>query len=1045
MDHSASPLVKTEDRKVVNVALNDMHEKRKGKDKELNNETIVMYRTLTNEAYKPIKKSKKKRDPAEEIRSINVHKMTPAEVANCYGTNLDLGLEKPRLEKLKKRGKLNQISPPDTNYIKKGLGYVFGGFNALMWVAMILSILSYQPLGSLQGGTPAIFNLGVGVLLAFVVTVSAIFYGYVDFNASQAMKAIKQLVADTATVTRDGVVMEVNAVELFPGDIVHLSLGQRVPADVYLLKVSQDVKFDRSILTGESELINGTITKTDENPLETRNLALSSTFIVQGTAKGVVFATGDDTVVGKIFSLSLQEKEERTILQKELDRFTYIISAAAVTSFSIAMIFWGAWTQYAHPLFATAPVAIINSIGCLTAIVPQGLPVCVALALTIIARRMATRKVLVKNLSIVETVGAISVLCSDKTGTLTKGKMFVDKVALIDKDYSDESLGKEIGGQLVLRMAYLCNDAYLSNDTIVGNSTDVAVYRFAIQNSNTAAFKEYSREFSIPFNSKNKYMLVIVKGPSGLEMYLKGAPDVMMPFCAKIMDSNGGLIPVENVMDSITAKQNAWSSQGQRVLMTCYKKLDVDTVPSDDEKLKLFIKANLSGLTITSLIGIKDPPREDVLEAVQTMRTAGVRIFMVTGDFRLTAEAIAKQVGILTAKTVHSLDQMQKNSDAYLLTKGMAETDMKPKDDDELLGLVLNGSDLLEMSKEDWDVVNTCYSEIVFARTSPEQKMKIVQELRLRGDNVVGVTGDGVNDAPALKVADVGLAMGSGSDVAKEAAQMILLNNDFASIPVAIENGRLVFENLKKVTFYVMPTGTYTQMMAVFSNVFFGMQIPLTSYQQVFFSIAHDVIMSVALMYEKAESDLMRVKPRNIRTNRLVDYKFFVQLYLFIGVIIWLSCFGMFFLYWKTQGFGFYDLMFAYDAWGATWTGTAAELANLLATSQSIFYVTMVIMQLGNVMATRNRRVSVLESNPLYGPRQNLVLVGAIVLHICVALMNVYVSTSPGNPNIFLFGSVPAEYWFIPIPLALGLLLCDEGRKLIVRTYPKSWVADIAW
>eukprot|EP00835_Amoeboradix_gromovi_P004818 NODE_403_length_9316_cov_0.901269.p2 type:complete len:224 gc:universal NODE_403_length_9316_cov_0.901269:6396-7067(+) len=223
------------------------------------------------------------------------------------------------------------------------------------------------------------------------------------------------------------------------------------------------------------------------------------------------------------------------------------------------------------------------------------------------------------------------------------------------------------------------------------------------------------------------------------------------------------------------------------------------------------------------------------------------------------------------------------------------------------------------------------------------------------------------------------------------------------------------------------------------------MQIPLTSYQQVIFSIVHDVVMSISLMYEKAESDLMTVKPRNIKKDRLVDYRFFIQLYLFIGVIIWISCFGMFFLFWSTQGFGFYDLMFAYDSWGSNYSGSAADLANLLSTSQSIFYVTMVIMQLGNILATRNRRVSILESNPLWGPRQNLVLVGSVFVHIFVAVMNVYVSTAPGNPNIFQFGIVPWQYWFIPMPLALGLLMMDEMRKLYVRTYPKSLMAKIAW
>ena len=302
---------------------------------------VVMYRTLTNEAglQRDGKKDKKAEDPAYEIRSIDVHKLTAEEVALRYSTNLELGLEKPAIDRLKKSQKPNKLSPPETHMVKKFLGYIFGGFNALMWLAMILSLLSYQPLGSLDGGTPVVFNLGVGVLLGFVIIVSALFYGFVDYNASKAMKAIKQLVAEKATVTRNGVKQKIDAVNLYVGDLVHLSLGKRVPADVYLTNVSQDAKFDRPILTGESEPISGANAATDDNPLETKNLALSSTFIVQGTATGIVFSTGDKTVVGRIFSLASQEKEEKTILQKEVARLTHIVSAAALFSFSFALLF----------------------------------------------------------------------------------------------------------------------------------------------------------------------------------------------------------------------------------------------------------------------------------------------------------------------------------------------------------------------------------------------------------------------------------------------------------------------------------------------------------------------------------------------------------------------------------------------------------------------------------------------------------------------------------------------------------------------------------
>ncbi|SPQ97351.1 unnamed protein product (mitochondrion) [Plasmodiophora brassicae] len=1033
-----------------------------------NMESIVVFRTMsTTHALDLAAKVKlqagghgKHEDPAAAIRQITVHQLTPDQAIDTLDTNRTTGLTSSQVTALAKRGRVNRITPAKSNWIRKGLGYVFGGFNSLMWIAMIVTILSYYPLGEPD---PQIFNLGVAVLIGLVIVVSTVFYAAVDYNASQVMKAIKTLVSESATVVRDGAKIEINADNLLPGDVVHLSLGQRVPADLRLLEVSPDLRFDRSLLTGESEPIPGSVSMTDANPLETQNLALSSTFVVQGSAVGVVFAIGDETVIGRIFHLSTKPKTQSTALQADINRFTVIVSIIAVLLFSLAMLFWGFYTYPAHANFANLQTALIDSIGCLTSMVPQGLPVCVALALTIVARLMAARKVLVKNLSIIEAAGAMSILCSDKTGTLTQGKMFVQGVGLADHTFDAVQDMKQTDAvRLLLRIAYLCNDASYEESgdhgaaaavnggdrPVRGNSTDVAAFKLAAACADLDALDEaYTRVYNIPFNSKTKWMLVIVRSAAtgDLELYMKGAPDILTGFCTKVVGADGTERPLTEALSTqFDRTQERWSRDGRRVIVACYKKLAVrDLHAHDEEFMKKFIETQLHDLCIVGLMSICDPPRDDVPSAVGAMRGAGVRVCMVTGDFRLTAEAIARQVGIVTSAQVEDLQAMRSQRDLYTRAGALSLPDMKPADGQAHRAVVLTGEDVCNLEPQDWNVIATFYDEIVFARTTPEQKMLIVQQFQRRGDNVVAVTGDGVNDAPALKTADVGLAMGAGSDVAKEAAQVVLLNNDFASIPIAIENGRLVFENLRKVTLYVMPAGSYTELMAVLSNVFLGMQIPLTAYQQVIFSIVHDVTMSISLMFEKPESDLMRQKPRNIRRQRLVDWKFFLHIYAFIGVFIWVTSFGMFFLYWKQKGLGISDLLLQFDHWG---NGTNADVLNAdLAVAQSIFYVTITVMQVGNILTSRNRRSSILNSNPFWGPRQNKALMVCVVVHVFVALMNVYVSTAPGNPNIFKFGYVPGVFWLYPIPCAIALILADEGRKYMVRNYPRSFFAKVAW
>ncbi|KAH9930428.1 calcium ATPase transmembrane domain M-containing protein [Epithele typhae] len=884
-----------------------------GKDHELQ----IRYRTLSihvdtmTDEKKAAVASAKGNDPAASIRQIDVHRIPVDEVYTRFSTSPTVGLEASAIQRRAKDGK-NVISPPPTQWVKKSLNYVFGGFNFLMWIAFIVTVLSYKPLGQ----PPAIFNLGVAFLLLLVIIVSSTFYALVDWHASRIMNSIKTLIADEASVIRDGQHQSIPARDLVVGDVVTLTMGDRVPADLRLVQISSDVRFDRSLLTGERKL------------------------------HWVVFAVGDKSVMGRIVAMSGATKFKLTTVQKEVWFFTKIISTLALGLFALSLIVWAGWVRKAYPGYATASSAIINSIGCLTAFVPQGLPVCVALSLTIVARRMAKRNVLVKNLATIETLGCMSVLCSDKTGTLTVGKM---------------------------------------ERQVKGDATDTAVLRFSEPSPSLA--RRRTNKLSIvrevirdPFNSRNKWMLSVVAARPGFTsddgvgrwMLVKGGPDVLFPKCS---------------MHRATLQhlQERWSSEGQRVLALC--------------------RPHLVGL-----VGIRDPPRTDVPDAVRIIRRAGVRVFMVTGDFKLTALAIARQVGIITEGKVDDVQSMRKSEVARRYA-GVRAPACRPGEDDGQRALVLTGDD------------------IVFARTTPEQKLRIVEETKARGDNTVAVTGDGVNDAPALKAADIGVAMGSGSDVAKEAASMILLNNDLMSVTVAIEMGRLVFDNLKKVIVYLMPAGTYTEFVGVFANVCF--------------SITNDVVMSISLMYEKPESDLMLRKPRNARTDRLTNWQFFFHIYLFIGLMMWPCAMGMWFLWMKQNGLGFYDVFFVFNKWQDGYKGfTIDELNHLVAVGQCIYYVTMVFMQYGGLLAVRNRRVSILRSNPLWGPRRNLVVLCGMLGTLLIAVVNLY---GPGLQNVFGTTPIPGMFWGIPFAFAAGILLVDEVRKLIVRTYPKSIVAKAAW
>ncbi|KAG2337802.1 calcium ATPase [Suillus weaverae] len=1030
----------------------------------------IAYRTLSGRVEeKQTPSAKSPPDPADAIASIDAHLISVDEVYTRYSSHPTVGLELAAVRRRERDGK-NIISPPPTVYWKKTLNYIFGGFNFLMWIAFILTILSYQPLGP-----PTAFVLGVAVLLILVIIVSAGFYALVDWNASRIMKSIKSLIAHEAAVIRDGNQQIIEAADIVVGDVAVLNAGDRVPADMRVVQASSDLRFDRSLLTGESDMIPGAIDATSDNALETRNLALTSTFVVQGTCHGVVFATGDRTVMGRLVKMSGETKFKLTTIQKEVWFFTKIISCLALFFFCLSLLLYGVWLRTSYPGFDTPSSAIVNAIGCLTAFVPQGLPICVALSLTVVARRMAKRQVLVKNLATIETLGCMSVLCSDKTGTLTAGKMMVENIAFLDDVFTVEEINDRVtkasdpavfsAFKALHQIARLCNGAKfdattihlpVQDRTIKGDPTDTALLRFSESLSipelgmDVSTLEQgYQKKFEIPFNSRNKWMLSVVNTVNTAEknvestwMLVKGAPDVLFPSCGSVLQSDGTVVPLTSrARQTFATLQEDWSSRGQRVLVLCRKPIEevkAGLPPNDVENL---MYSEMCDLTLVGLIGICDPPRPDVSPSMAIIRRAGVRVFMVTGDFKLTALAIARQVGIITQHVVDTIQDVRAAASEKVSPKDYYL--IKPSDDDPIRSLVLTGEDVASLTSFDWNVIVGTYTEIVFARTTPDQKMRIVEEIKLRGDNTVAVTGDGVNDAPALKAADIGVAMGSGSDVAKEAAALILLKNDFASIPVAIQMGRLVFDNLKKVTLYLMPAGSYSEFMAVLANVLLGMQIPMNSYQQVCYCITNDVIMSISLMYEKPESDLMQRKPRNARTDRLTDWRLFFHVYLFYGLMLWPCAMAMWFLYLNQHGLSFYNVILTFNQWGDGWQGYGIDqLTEFVDVGQCIYYVTVAIGQYGTLLSVRNRRVSILQSNPLWGPRRNLLVLVGMTGTVLICIVNLY---GAGFQQVFGTRPIPGMFWGLPFTFALGILLMDESRKAIVRKYPKSFIAWLAW
>ncbi|KAH6606113.1 cation-transporting atpase pma1 [Trichoderma cornu-damae] len=1005
-----------------------------------------------------IKDAKKEGAKEEYFSNLTFHELQVDQLCQQLNVSQDAGLSESAVAIRLQRDGRNMLPHPKTNYWKRILKYVFGGFCSVLWVAVIVFFICWRPLSN----PPSPTNLALAVLIIIVIVLQAGFSAFQDWSTSRTMKSITDLLPSEALVLREGQLMKLRATELVSGDVVHLHMGNKVPADMRIIGHSGDLRFDRAILTGESDEIEGSVDQTDENFLESRNVALMGTLVVNGSGVGVVVLTGPRSVMGRIAKATASAEERPTLIQKEIMRFVYIIVVLTLVLALIILFTWVGWLHRDHPAYMNVVAMLNNVLGCVIAFIPEGMPVGVALTLMMVARRMKATNVLPKGLSTVETLGCVNVICSDKTGTLTQNQMHVNSVAFLDEPIAMQDVYSNLAGDSVdagverLHLAAsLCNDATFDPSTlhlpvasraIQGNATDGAVLRFSAgASTNDEKAEKPTKVFQIPFNSKNKWMLSMYKIPSEsraadeYQVFVKGAPDVLLPTCTAYWSRKSNrVMPLDGAAKlAFKEYQDKLSKNAERVIVLCMKDMTVrDAVGTNAFSDDVTNRAT-QDLVVVGILGITDPPRPETLGTVSECRRAGTRFFMVTGDYGLTAAAIARNVGIFTG---------ERDPDTIATVKANDDVDAAEKLNSaraagECRSLLLEGQSLGGLSDKDWGIVCE-YQEIVFARTTPEQKLRIVEELRKR-DNVVAVTGDGVNDAPALRAADVGVAVVSGSDVAIEAADLVLLDR-FDSIIEAIRLGRLVFQNLQKVIAYLLPAGSWSEIWPVLLNVFFGVPLPLSSFLMIIICVFTDLFLSLSLIMEKEEFDLLSLPPRNHKRDHLINLKIYGQAYLFTGTAEAITASSMFFLYmWRKAGIPVHELFFLFEGYTEGFHGyTEDQLIQFNYTGQCVYFVTLVILQWGNILSVRNRRLSIVQADPFTKKRRNPWLVLGMLISLAIAI---FVTEVPGIQTLFLTRSVPIEFWLIPVPLALGILVLDELRKLIVRLFPNGPIAKVAW
>lgn len=884
------------------------------------------------------------------------HRMPAHDVLSALGTT-ERGLTSAEArERLAKHGPNVLPEPPRTHAFFKFAAHVTNRFAMLLLAGALLAAIGeyFQP----DEGMALI-----AIALFFTVLLNAAFSFWQEMGVERAMAGFRQLLSPRGRVLRDGAEVDIEAASLVPGDVVVLREGDRVPADVRLFE-SNGLKVDNSPLTGECEPQLRCTEAVACAALESRNLAFTSTLVTTGDGLGVVIATGADTVIARIAGVTQSTRRIESPLRRELKHFIQVLTIIAlalgalffVTGFAIGNSFW---------------INLVFAIGIIVANVPEGLLPTVTMALAVAGRRMAKRKALLKTLESAETLGCTTVICTDKTGTLTQNEMRVTELLAHD--------GRPLAGKALdaaYRVMVLCNNARLDvhegGVRALGDPTEAAlllhVQRFATDLTKELP-RAYPRIHERPFDGATREMATTHRSPEGIVVYLKGAPEVVAGHCTRF--ANGSVLPepmTESKVRDIGERANALARSGRRVLALARKTIGTG---EDPEYASLRPDYEFIGLA-----AMQDPPRPEVRASVDTCHQAGIRVIVVSGDHPLTVECVARDTGVIAEGEV---------------ARVYTGADLALWDDARLREAVRERG-------------------VLFARTSPLDKLRIVIALQENGE-VVAVTGDGVNDAPALKRADIGVAMGkSGTDVAREAADMILMDDNFSTIVAAVEEGRVIFGNIRRFIGYVL-TSNVPEILPYIAFVLLGIPLPMPVLLILAIDLGTDLMPAIGLATETPEEDVMRQPPRR-RNERMLTKKLLLTAYCVRGV--WQS----------VAGFTAYFCVLYQGGW--TWGQELAPHDPLYGQSIGAFFAAVVITQIANVMNWRTTRQSVFAKG-LFANR--MVMFGILTEIILVLFI---VQSSPGN---YIFGTSPMPLWawLVPVPFALAMLASAELGKWRAR------------
>jgi len=735
------------------------------------------------------------------------HTLSTNEVEKKIGTNINYGLKEKQIEERKiKYGKNQLEEQKKKSIIKKFLEQ----FNDFMIIILIIAAIISMIVSKIEGSNDYFDS---AIIIAIVVF-NAIMGLVQEAKAEKSLEALKKMSAPTSRVRRNGKIETIKSEDVVIGDIVLLEAGNYVPADCRLI-TSTNLKIEESSLTGETVPIlkeADTILPEKTNLGDMVNMAFATTIVVNGHAEAIVTEIGMNTKVGKIAKMIISNEAPETPIQKKLSEVGKNLGIIClVICFLIFII--GIFKKI-------EPIEMfMTSVGLAVAAIPEGLPAIVTIMLSIGVTKMARKNSIIRKLPAVETLGSSSVICSDKTGTLTQNKMQVVKIANIEGEVLDKNLSNWI-----LSLGSMCTDVEIGNkNEVSGEPTEIAIVNKALEIGidKRELYKQMKRINDLPFDSTRKMMTTIHKIENGYRIITKGAPDVLIKKCNRYY-KNGKIIELNSLnISGIENQNNLMAEKAMRVLAIAYS--DVENMQSDVENNLIFV----------GLIGMIDPPREGVKEAVKTCKKAGIKTVMITGDHIVTAKAIAKDLGILSgndlAITGEELDKLPQN----LLQKN-----------------IMNYS--------------------VFARVTPEHKVKIVKAYQSTGA-VVAMTGDGVNDAPALKNADIGVAMGkNGTDVAKNAADMVLTDDNFVTIVEAVKQGRNIFDNIKKAVHFLIATNI-GEIVTIFVGLILGFKSPLLAIQLLWVNLVTDSLPAIALGLEKPDKDIMNRKPRNSKKGIFAD------------------------------------------------------------------------------------------------------------------------------------------------------------------------------